>query len=508
MNATNPEELAFWRKLAEGLQAGTAPARAVRDAAGEQDDTPIGSAGLRLAEHVEAGQTLSAAMADFPETFAPAVVRAVAAGEEAGDLDVRVGEIADAVEAGDPARLETPDVGRGPLADPAAVEAVRSLVASAVAARASDIHLDALEAGAGRVRFRVDGVLQEQPPLQSGRHPETVAAIKAMACLDVEEVRLPQDGRIMLDLDGRRYDLRVSVLPAVHGERVVCRILSREAVRLGLGQVGLGEARLAAVRRLCHLPSGMVIVNGPTGCGKTTLLYSMLLEIDRTVNCVMSVEDPVEYLLDGVAQLAIRPAVGWTFARATRAILRQDPDVVMVGELRDLEMMSLCVQVALTGHLVLTSLHAQTSVGAVRRLLDCGLEPFLINSTLRGVITPRLVRVLCPECKRPAEPKPHMLPPQARAYLDEMGGATFYEPVGCEHCKHMGYRGRTAIHEVLTIDDRIRQAVTRPPDMAALHNAALAAGMAPMLRDGLDKAAAGETSLAEVVRVVPPATMM
>jgi general secretion pathway protein E len=219
---------------------------------------------------------------------------------------------------------------------------------------------------------------------------------------------------------------------------------------------------------------------------------------------VITIEDPVEVTFEGLSQIQIRPSVGLTFARCIRSAMRQDPDVLLVGELRDLEMMNLCAQVALTGHLVLTTLHAQTCAGAIRRLIDCGLEPFLINSTLQGVVSPRLVRMLCPKCRRPAEPARHSLSPEAARIVAGLAAPTFYEPVGCEHCSGTGYRGRTSIYEILAMDERIRQTVTAPADMAAICNAARASGMKTMLADGLEKAARGVTSIREVVRVVPP----
>jgi len=259
------------------------------------------------------------------------------------------------------------------------------------------------------------------------------------------------------------------------------------------------------VRELCHLPNGILIANGPAGSGKTTLLYAMLSEIDRETRCVLSAEDPVEYHVPGVAQTQINPKRGLTYAVALRSMLRQDPDVIMVGELRDLETVHVSVQCSLTGHLLMTTMHTNTSPGALRRLLDVGLEPFLVNSTVAGVISQRLVRVLCPECRREAEPPLDSIAPAAVEFIRGLDAPTFYVPGegACECCHGTGFRGRVGIHEILVPGDRVRRAVAASADLATLRDAALASGMKPMLISGLEKAAAGITSVQEVCRVAP-----
>jgi len=382
-------------------------------------------------------------------------------------------------------------------------EQLNQLVRRGVESRASDIHLDPTPDGRGRVRLRIDGVLHDLEPLPEGLFPKLVSHIKLLSSMDLAQRRTTQDGRIKTQADGRELDLRVSLLPTTWGERVVMRILERADIAFDLERIGLSGDELATVRRLAALPVGLLIVNGPTGSGKTTVLYAMLQSLDRSRRCVMSIEDPVEYHIDGVSQTQVDSRRGLTFGRALRHVMRQDPDVVMIGELRDLATLQGAVAAALNGHLVLTTLHANTSPGAIRRMLDMGLEPYLLNSALAGAISLRLVRKLCPECRRPAAPAPHCVPPEAVEFVRAHPEATFRAPKGCERCAGTGYRGRTGIYEILVPDDRVRQAVAASADVTSIRNAALAAGMKPMLTSGLEAAARGITSIREVCRVVP-----
>jgi len=377
------------------------------------------------------------------------------------------------------------------------------IILDAVRGRASDIHLDPWEDGSGRVRLRVDGVLHEIEPLPKRLFATIVSRIKILAHMDVAERALPQDGRIKLHVEGRDLDLRVSLVPTTFGERIVMRILERGHIAFALERLGLFGEALSTVRALTALPHGLVIVNGPTGSGKTTVLYSMLHAIDRERASVLSIEDPVEYRIEGVSQLQVDAKRGLTFGRALRSVMRQDPDVIMIGELRDLETLQGGVTAALTGHLVLTTLHANTSPGGVKRMLDMGLEPYLLNGALAGVISLRLVRMLCPQCKEPAEPALHSVPPEAARLIESLSDAAFCRPKGCEACTGTGYRGRTGIFEILVPDDRLRQTIAATSDLDALRDAALAAGMQPMLVYGIQAAARGVTSLQEVTRVVP-----
>ena len=385
----------------------------------------------------------------------------------------------------------------------AVVNIVDKLIRQGVQRRASDVHLDPTEDGHGRVRLRIDGVLHDVDPLPAELLQPVVDRLKIMSGMDADQGRMPQDGRITIKLDAKPYDLRTSLIPTVLGERIVCRILSPEAVVLELDAVGLEDDQLEVVRGFCHTPHGVVVVDGPTGCGKTTLLYCMIMEIDRDKESCMTVEDPVEYMLPGVAQTQVNAAIGLTFARAMRSFLRQDPDVIMVGEIRDAEVLNACAQAALTGHLVLTTLHAGTAAGAVKRMLDVGLQPFLLNSCLSGVTSQRLIRRLCPECKQATEPALDGLPEGAAEFVRAATDVTFHGPVGCEACYQTGYRGRTGIHEVLVPDDGVRHAVAASADAAVIEKAAIAAGMRPMLLGGLAKAARGITSIQEVCRVAP-----
>ena len=375
------------------------------------------------------------------------------------------------------------------------------LILAAFQGRASDIHLDPTEDGKGRIRLRIDGALNDYEPKTHAPFAEVVNCFKLMAATNVEEKRLPQDGRIMLNIKERKLDLRVSCVPTVFGERVTLRILDRQATLVTLEQIFPAD-ELPPVERLRDLSHGLIICAGPTGSGKTTLLYAMIMSMDRDKRNVLSIEDPVEYTLDGVAQIQIRSNIGLTFARAIRSMLRQDPDVILVGELRDLEALQLAIQSALTGHLVMTTLHTNDAPGTVQRMLDIGVEPFLVNAVLEGVIAQRLVRTLCADCRKPAEPKLALLPPDAAAFVKAATDAEFCAPVGCGKCRGLGYRGRAAVHEILEPDDAVRAAVAEGAGPERMRQAALAAGMEPMLINGLRKAAKGLTSIQEALRVL------
>ena len=385
----------------------------------------------------------------------------------------------------------------------AAVEYVNQLLIDAVKAHASDIHFDQSESGPGHVRMRIDGVLREVDPPAEGMLPKVISRVKVMAAMSTSDRHEPQDGSIMVELDRRHLDLRVSVVPAYYGERLVIRVLDREQVTLKLSDLGLLEQDLAKTRQLCRLPQGIVIVNGPAGSGKTTTLYCMLNEINRPDVSILTVEDPVEFTFEGIGQIQVSPQTGLTFSRAIRHVLRQDPDVILVGEIRDLETMECCIQCAMTGHLVMTTLHANTSIGAIRRMLDIGIAPFMINSALASVISQQLVRILCSKCKQPTQPEKHLMPPGASEFISALNDVAFYGPKGCRECAGSGYRGRTGVNEILTMDDRLRQLLTSSPDLAALSDAAREGGMKTMLQNGLEKAAHGITSIEEVLRVVP-----
>jgi type II secretory ATPase GspE/PulE/Tfp pilus assembly ATPase PilB-like protein len=387
-------------------------------------------------------------------------------------------------------------------ADDATVAFVRELIIQAGRARASDIHIDPLQDGKTEVRFRIDGVLRDAGvgPVPDGH--EVKERIKEMACLEMGVNNLPQDGRIMLKVEGHDLDIRVSVLPVVYGERLVMRLLDQRHLNIELERVVADEDDRRRVRELLGLSHGVIACTGPTGCGKTTLLYSMLAEVTGPEVCTVSVEDPVEYRLPGVAQTQVRPALGLTFASCLRAILRQDPDVIMAGEIRDRDTANLVAQAALTGHLVVTTLHTNTAADAIRRFVDIGLPPFVVNASLAGVIAQRLVRHLCPECRQPAEPDRTKLPPAVTNALDAHSDATFYRAVGCPQCAG-GFRGRRAVQEILIPTEAVRREVMAGCDVDKLKAIASEEGMRTMMAAGLRLAAAGHTTLDELVRALP-----
>ncbi len=379
------------------------------------------------------------------------------------------------------------------------VRLINALLTQAVREGASDIHIEPFETRSV-VRFRLDGVLRDVVEPQKVLHGVIVSRIKIMARLDIAEKRLPQDGRITLRLAGRPVDVRVSTLPTGHGERVVMRLLDKQAGRLNLSGLGMAPQTLETLNHLIHQPHGIILVTGPTGSGKTTTLYAGLGQLDTTRYNIMTVEDPIEYDLDGVGQTQVNSKIELNFARALRAILRQDPDIIMIGEIRDLETAQIAVQASLTGHLVLATLHTNDSVGAVTRLVDMGVEPFLVASSLLGVLAQRLVRRICPECR-----KPHT-PDAAECKLlevaaDECRELTIYTPVGCSVCGNTGYQGRTGVYELMQVDDKMRSLIHDGASESKLREQARALGMQSIRQDGLRWVRAGETSLEEVLRV-------
>jgi general secretion pathway protein E len=376
------------------------------------------------------------------------------------------------------------------------IRLLNGVLSQALRDGASDIHLEPFEDRLS-VRFRIDGVLREVLSTAPALAALVASRIKVMARLDIAEKRLPQDGRIGLKLAGRPVDVRVSTLPSSHGERVVLRLLDKQAGQLGLAELGMDDETLARLRKLIHRPHGILLVTGPTGSGKSTTLYAMLLELNDRSRNIMTVEDPIEYDIDGVGQTQVNPRVELTFARGLRAILRQDPDVVMVGEIRDAETARIAVQASMTGHLVLSTLHTNTAVGAINRLVDMGIEPFLLSSTLIGVMAQRLVRRLEPAHRRPVRMSPEEL---AAIGAPADAAVTLYRPQADLPAGESGYAGRTGIYELVPVDETMQSAIHRGVGEAEL--ARIARERAPgIFSDGWRKALAGETSLEEVLRV-------
>ena len=377
------------------------------------------------------------------------------------------------------------------------VRLINALLSEAIRVSASDIHIESFEKKLS-VRLRVDGQLREIVQPRRELAPLLVSRIKVMAKLDIAEKRIPQDGRISLRLAGREVDVRVTTLPSSHGERVVMRLLDKQAGRLNMSHLGLMQHDYAQLKTLVHRPHGIILVTGPTGSGKTTTLYAALADLNDGSKNILTAEDPIEYQLEGIGQTQVNTKVDMTFARALKAMLRQDPDVVMVGEIRDLETAEIAVQASLTGHLVLSTLHTNTAIGAVTRLKDMGIEPFLLSSSLIGVIAQRLVRTLCQHCATW-----HAADEFEQQILNSVTTAEVVQlpkPQGCEHCSHTGFSGRTAIYEIVPVDEHMRRLIHSNAAEFELEQYARQ-NTGSIRDDGLRKVLAGKTTLEEVLRV-------
>jgi len=380
------------------------------------------------------------------------------------------------------------------------IRMVNLIMQRAVESRASDIHVEPFEQRL-KVRFRVDGVLRdvEAPPVRSTA--AVISRIKIMAKLNIAERRLPQDGRIKLQTQGKELDLRVSTVPTLYGESVVIRLLHKESIQFDFSALGFEGAALERFLSILNLPHGIILITGPTGSGKSTTLYTALHRINTPERKIITVEDPVEYQLEGVNQIQVKPQIGLTFAGALRSIVRQDPDVIMIGEMRDLETARIAVQSALTGHLVLSTLHTNDAAGGVTRLLDMGLEDYLIASTVNGILGQRLVRRLCPHCRESFEPMPEVAAELKLWNFSDARDVLLYRPKGCEACDGTGYRGRLAISELLVMSDDIRRLVMTNAPARKIEDQALLEGMETMYDDGIRKAVGGLTTVEEVIRV-------
>ncbi len=377
------------------------------------------------------------------------------------------------------------------------IKLVNLLITRAVESRASDIHIEPYEDEL-KVRYRIDGVLHDVESAPKKLQAAIVSRIKIMAKLNIAERRLPQDGRIKLKVNEKEIDLRVSTIPVLHGESVVMRILLKEGILIDLDQLGFSRDTLTKFAQLIKKPNGIILVTGPTGSGKTTTLYAALDKINSPDKKIITVEDPIEYHLKGVNQIQVKPQIGLNFANTLRHIVRQDPDIIMIGEIRDLETAEIAIQSALTGHLVFSTLHTNDAPSAITRLIDMGVENFLLSSTIRGILAQRLVRVICPACKVIDNSE---VDKEELRVLGIAADTDLYRGMGCEKCSFTGYYGRTGIFELLVVDEHIRRLILGRADSNELRDAARQQGMKTLLEDGADKVKTGITTLSEVLRV-------
>jgi general secretion pathway protein E len=371
------------------------------------------------------------------------------------------------------------------------------IITRAIDSRASDIHIEPFEDEI-KVRYRIDGVLQEVETIPKKLQAAIISRIKIMAKLNIAEKRLPQDGRIKLKVGEQEIDLRVSTIPILYGESIVMRILRKEGIVIDLEKLGFDGATLSIFNELIKKPNGIVLVTGPTGSGKTTTLYGALDKINLPGSKIITVEDPIEYHLKGVNQIQVKPQIGLNFANTLRHIVRQDPDIIMIGEVRDLETAEIAIQSALTGHLVFSTLHTNDAPSAITRLLDMGVEHFLLSSTVRGILAQRLVRVICPECKQRDDS------PATREAARQLGvpdSSELCKGIGCEKCANSGFFGRTGIYELLVVDEEIRKMIIRNVDSNQMRATAVQRGMTTLLQYGIQRAVEGVTTIDEVLRV-------
>jgi general secretion pathway protein E len=487
MNVTGAVELFSQRFLRE---SSVFPFRGADDRFGLAVSDPSDGAAIRAAEIV-CGRSVVIGVASFDDI---ATVLELRLDEQApGALDVDEPER----RSGDDDIDSLRDLASGAPV----VRAVNDLLERATELRASDIHIEPFRSGLV-VRMRVDGILRAVPFPADAPPQAVVSRIKILAGLNIAERRLPQDGAARARVGRAEIDIRIATMPTQHGESVVIRLLPRDRGLLDLNKIGLLGRDEATLRRLLALPHGLILITGPTGSGKTTTLATMLSILNEPTRKILTIEDPVEYEIPGINQSQVKPAIGLTFATAMRAFVRQDPDVIMVGEIRDSETANIAIHAALTGHLVLSTLHTETAAAAVPRLLDLGVEGFLLRSTLRAVIAQRLVRVLCDGCKSAHElTGPEIAADPRYRVLGLAAGETVYRPVGCERCGSTGYRGRAGIFELLELTDEVRPFVSAETDASRIDEAAIRAGMTTMLDDALQKCRAGMTAAPEVLRV-------
>ncbi len=410
--------------------------------------------------------------------------------EEAQTPEISIGEI----------RAEVDNI-EDLAQDASIVKFVNQIMLEAIDDRATDIHFEPLEERM-RIRYRVDGLLSEAsvPTTVSRYQSAIISRLKIMADMNIAERRLPQDGKIKIKKGESDYDLRVSTVPTPYGESVVLRILSRDSEFITLEKLGFDQHHARILRQMIHKPHGVILVSGPTGSGKSTTLYAALNEINTIDKKILTIEEPIEYRINGVTQVQVNPAIGLTFARLLRTFLRQDPDIIMVGETRDLETAEITIRTALTGHLVFTTIHTNDACSVVTRLLDMGIEPFLISSSVEGLLAQRLVRKLCPHCKKPYTPDPDLLR-RVNVSGDDPAGLHLYKAGGCERCRYTGFLGRTAVYEIVQITEEFRRMIVERAPANILKRLAVKQGMQPLRHDGWAKCKAGLTTIDEVLRV-------
>ncbi len=397
-----------------------------------------------------------------------------------------------------PGDQDEEDLSAGTMIDEAPViKLVNSLIMQAIQSRVSDIHIEP-ERALLRIRFRIDGVLHEIMSPPKRLHPAVISRIKVMSDMDISEKRMPQDGRFHIKFWDKEIDFRVNSVTTIYGEKIVMRLLDKTSFAFGLEQLGFITEIRGKFENIIKKPYGIFLVTGPTGSGKTTTLYAALEEVNTIDKNIITIEDPVEYELKSVNQIPVNPKIGLTFAHVLRAVLRQDPNIIMIGEIRDIETAEIAIRSALTGHLVFSTLHTNDSSGAVSRLIDMGIEPFLLSSSLLGVLAQRLVRVFCPKCKESYQPTKEVI---ENLNLDTKEKYTFYRGKGCKNCQGTGYHGRSGIYELLIPDHYIRDLILRRSSADSIKQAGLHTGMKTLMEDGVHKVIAGITSVAEVIRV-------
>ncbi len=504
MNEKNKTAALLWRKMGVMIDAGLPLMKTLATIVKEIPD----SDSLRhvisgVAAMIENGSTFKEALLKYPQTFPPTVLALIEVGEMTGSLEKVMIKIAENYEndtftAGETPRHES-ETGDGPRStitadDEASIKFVGKVLSESLKSGAGVIHFEWVN-GSMRIRHRIDGVLHDLAAPPRPIQEAVIRRLKIMGGMNVAEKRLPQDGRIQLNISGTPLDCRVSTAPYVTGESVVVRMLNKQSALPGPDQIGFSPENSAKLKGWLRRTNGMIITAGPAGSGKTTLLYTCVKELNNDGMKIVTVEDPVEYVIAGVNQLQVKQELGLTFAAALRGTIRQDPDVFMIGEIRDRETAATGVQAALTGHLVLASLYTNDTSEAVRRLMDLGIEPFLVGSTLIGVCAQRLVRKICGECREEYEPEAWRLELSKAA-----PGMKFYRGKGCPACCQTGYHGRIAIHEMLEMNDRMRSVLAQDPDIEKIRKAARDSGVLTLREDGLAKVKQGITTIEEVLK--------